>query len=321
MKDIRVASVQFEHAPGDKAANLAKMRRFTAEAARQGVEIIVFPECCITGYWHLRHLSREALTALAECVIEGPASQELIHLAREHRMTVGAGLVEVTEDGTLYNTYVVAMPDGQCRRHRKLHAFVSPHISSGSDYTVFDTPHGCRVGVLTCYDNNIGENVRLTALQGAEILLAPHQTGGCRSTNPHTMGVIERAVWETRDSDPQTILDEMRGPKGREWLMRWLPARAHDNGLFLIFSNGVGVDDDEIRTGNAMILDPYGRVLVETVKAGDDMVIADLDAGLLDESTGRRWIRTRRPELYGALAIATGQEQDTRAVRFDHKGV
>ena len=46
--------------------------------------------------------------------------------------------------------------------------------------------------------------------------------------------------------------------------MRWLPSRAHDNGLFLIFSNGVGADDDEVRTGNAMILDPYGRILAES---------------------------------------------------------
>ena len=43
--------------------------------------------------------------------------------------------------------------------------------------------------------------------------------------------------------------------------MRWLPSRAHDNGLFVIFSNGVGIDDDEVRTGNAMIIDPYGRII------------------------------------------------------------
>ena len=64
--------------------------------------------------------------------------------------------------------------------------------------------------------------------------------------------------------------------------MRWLPARAHDNGLFLLFSNGVGEDDDEVRTGNAMILDPYGRILAETWQAADTMVIADLDASLRD---------------------------------------
>ena len=321
MKDIRVAAVQFEHAPGDKRANMHKIESFVERAAGQGVEILAFPECCLTGYWHLRHLSRAELEALAEPVFDGPSSQALIALAREHRMTIGAGLVELAGDGTLYNTYVVAMPDGSHRRHRKLHCFVSQHMASGSAYTVFDTPHGCRAAVLTCYDNNIGENVRIAALNGAEILLAPHQTGGCKSPDPNIMGLVDRALWENRQNDPEAIEAEFRGPKGRGWLMRWLPARAHDNGLFLLFSNGVGVDDDEIRTGNAMILDPYGRILAETWKAGDDMVVADLDASLLENSTGRRWIQTRRPELYGLLTVSTGMEQDTRAVRFDKKGV
>jgi predicted amidohydrolase len=98
--------------------------------------------------------------------------------------------------------------------------------------------------------------------------------------------------------------------------MRWLPSRAHDNGLFLIFSNGVGVDDDEIRTGNAMILDPYGRILAETGKAEDAIVIADLDASLLKDATGRNWIRARRPELYTPLTVPTGQECDTRTLKF-----
>ena len=70
-----------------------------------------------------------------------------------------------------------------------------------------------------------------------------------------------------------------------------------------------------------MILDPYGHILAETRKAGDDMVVADLDASLLKVSTGRRWIKTRRPELYEPLTVLTGLEQDTRTVRFDKKGV
>jgi len=132
---------------------------------------------------------------------------------------------------------------------------------------------------------------------------------------------VDRALWDNRQNAPEAIEAELRGPKGRGWLMRWLPARAHDNGIFLIFSNGVGVDDDEIRTGNAMILDPYGRILVETCKAGDDMVAADLDASLLEHSTGNRWIKTRRPELYQPLTVPTGREEDTRKVRFDKKGI
>lgn len=135
------------------------------------------------------------------------------------------------------------------------------------------------------------------------------------------MRLVDRALWDNRHGDPEAIEAELRGPKGRGWLMRWLPARAHDNGLFLIYSNGIGVDDNEIRTGNAMILDPYGRILAETWKAGDDMVVADLDASLLEVSTGRRWIKTRRPELYEPLTVPTGLEQDTRTVRFDKKGV
>lgn len=316
MRNITVASVQFEHVAGDKQANLAKIRGWVEQAARRNVELIVFPECSITGYWFLRHLGREEFAALAEPVFEGPSSQALMALSRQYRMTIGAGLIEAGQDGNFYKAYVVAMPDGTAQRHRKLHAFVSPYLTCGSQYTVFDTPHGCRVGVLICYDCNLIENVRITALLGAEILIAPHQTGGCRTTNPHLMGLIDRQLWDNRHRDPGPIEQEFLGDKGRGWLMRWLPSRAHDNGLFLIFSNGVGVDDDEIRTGNAMILDPYGRILAETWKADDDMVIAELDASLLEHSTGRSWIKARRPGLYQPLTVPTGLEQDTRSLKF-----
>jgi predicted amidohydrolase len=316
MRNIRAASVQFNHAPGDKAANMRKVRAFVAEAAAQQVDLITFPEMCITGYWHVRNLSRDQIETLSEPVPDGPSTNELGAMAEQNGMTIGAGLIERADDGTLYNTYAVAMPDGRTSRHRKLHCFISEHMASGSDYTVFDLPQGCRVGVLTCYDNNIGENVRITALMGAEVLLAPHQTGGCDSPSPRAMGLIDPMLWENRLTDPEAIKAEFRGPKGRGWLMRWLPARAHDNGMFLVFSNGVGADDDEIRTGNAMILDPYGEILAETCNAADDIVVADLDASILETCTGRRWIRSRRPDLYTPLTVPTGAEADTRTLRF-----
>ena len=318
MRNIRVAAVQFQHAPGDKAANLATIARFSAEAARKEVEILAFSECCISGYWHLRKLSKEEMVALAEPVPNGPSSQRLMALAREHRMTIGAGLVELGEGGKLYNSYVVAMPDGTWACHRKLHVFVSPHLSAGDRYTVFDTPHGCRVGVLICYDNNLVENARATALAGAEILLAPHQTGGCKSGSPFAMGLIDPRLWHERQQNPDALRAEFSGDKGRGWLMRWLPARAHDNGMFLVFANGVGLDDDEVRTGNAMVLDCYGRVINESQSLGDDLVIADLDASLRERATGVRWIKARRPELYHSLTVPTGREMDTRSVRFEY---
>lgn len=319
MKTLRVASVQMESRDGDVATNFRKIEHFAENAASREVQVLAFPECCLTGYWHLRKRTVDELRELAEPVFGGPSSQRLKSLARKHHMLIGAGLVEIDEDGQLYNTYVVALPDGKLHRHRKLHAFVSAHIASGDSFTVFETPLGWKVGVLTCYDNNLGENVRITALKGADLLLAPHQTGGCASPNPHQMGLVDRALWDRREDDPASIEAELRGPKGRGWLLRWLPARAHDNGLFLVFSNGVGPDDDEIRTGNAMVIDPYGRILSETWRARDEMVVADCDPALFELNTGRRWIRSRRPGLYGPLTAPTAGEQDMRTVLSEEK--
>jgi predicted amidohydrolase len=316
MSTIRAAVVQFEHARGDKRANFAKIETFARRAVAQGVRLLAFPECCITGYWFLRNLTPAQLTDLAEPVPAGPSTQRLLALSRELNMTIGAGLVEIADDGKLHNTYVVAMPDGRHVRHRKIQAFEHDHIVPGREYTVFDLPEGVRVGVLICYDNNIVENVRITALMGAQVLLAPHQTGGCNSASPFGLKPIDQRLWHERASNPEAIRAEITGPKGKAWLMRWLPSRAHDNGLFLLFANGVGIDDDEVRTGNSMILDPYGRTVESSDEPGDDMVIADLDLDLIPMSTGRRWLKSRRPELYGPLTRPTGMERDTRTVRF-----
>ena len=313
---MKVASVQFNHAPGDIEYNLNQIGIFCEQAAREGNELIVFPEMCITGYWHVRDFSREQLDKLAEVVPTGMSTQYLLKLAAKHNMSIGAGLIELADDGNLYNTYIVAMPNGKIASHRKLHCFINENMASGDQYTVFELPNGVKAGILICYDNNIIENVRITALMGAEILLAPHQTGGCVTPSPLCMGGIDVELWEQRETRREEIEAEFKGPKGRAWLMKWLPARAHDNGMFLVFSNGVGRDDTEVRTGNATIFDPYGNVLAETWEAADKMISADLDLSLLPDCVGRRWIKSRRPDLYGPIAVATGLEEDTRKVRF-----
>ena len=178
METLRTAAIQFESAPGDKAANLRVIERMTAEARARGVQLAIFPECCISGYWFVRHLTDAQLAALAEPIPDGPSTQRLIALARTHQVTLGAGLFETGQDGVFHNSYVVVTPEGTVHRHRKLHAFEHPRVVSGSEYTVFDTGYGWRMAVLICYDCNITENARLVALQGADLLIAPHQTGG-----------------------------------------------------------------------------------------------------------------------------------------------
>jgi predicted amidohydrolase len=312
---ICAGSVQFNHKPSDKQFNFSRIREFVSQAANAGVKLLVFPEMCITGYWHVIGMNREEIAELAEPIPDGPSTQALLKLAKDNNMIIGAGLIEAAGNN-FHNSYVVAEPDGSWHVHRKLHAFENTNITPGNSYTVFDSMLGCRLGILICYDNNLVENPRITALMGAHILLAPHQAGGTASKSPYAMGLIDPDLWAERLSNPEAIEAEFRGDKGRGWLMRWLPARAHDNGMFLIFSNGVGEDSGEVRTGNAMLIDCYGRIITETWQASDALVIGELDLSLLDRCTGRRWLRARRPELYKPLVIPTGQELHPIDARF-----
>ena len=75
VRHIRVGSVQFNHAPGDKEVNMGKVRAFVGKAAAGNVELLVFPEMCVTGYWHVRNLDREGVEALAEAVPAGPTTR------------------------------------------------------------------------------------------------------------------------------------------------------------------------------------------------------------------------------------------------------
>lgn len=313
---LTVSSIQFQHRASDKAYNLSRITEFTDIAVKAGSQLVAFPEMCITGYWHVPKLDKTGLDTLAE-PLSGPSILHVAALASDRGIAIGAGFIE-SEGGKFYNSYAVCMPDGQIHCHRKLHAWEHRLFSSGNRYTVFDTPWGIRVGILICWDNNLIENARATALMGAELLIAPHQAGGGHSVSPHGMKRIPVEKWVRRHEDPAAIEAEFRGPNGREWFMRWLPSRAHDNGMFLIFTNGVGQDEDEIRTGNAMILDPYGRIIAETWVAEDAIVTAELDLGLLNKCTGQRWLRGRRPELYGVLTEPRPDNLSPMDARFSN---
>ncbi|MFQ5733157.1 MAG: nitrilase family protein [Planctomycetaceae bacterium] len=298
MRDIRVAAAQFEYRNADKAYNLARIRELTRVAAERGAEVVSFPECCIPAYSFVQSLSKDELLELAEPVPDGLSVRALRDVSREFGVAVLAGLFERDGDD-VFNTYVCVDGGEFLAKHRKIHAFVSPHLSSGSEFTLFEL-RGCPCGVLICYDNNLPENVRITALMGAEIIFMPHVTGCLPSVMPGR-GTVDPQLWANRESDPVPLRMEFAGPKGRGWLMRWLPVRAYENGVYAVFTNPIGMDDGEVRNGNAMILDPFGEVIAECTALGDDVVVGLCTAEKTAISSGRRYLRARRPELYGKL--------------------
>jgi predicted amidohydrolase len=298
MNEIRIAAVQFQTRNGDKEHNLRRIEALTAKAAGKGAQVISFHELCITSYSFLRNLSRTEIVELAEEVPEGPSTERLIRMAAKYNMAILAGLVESAE-GKLYNTYVCVTDQGLVSKFRKLHPFISSYLSPGDAYSVFDL-FGCTCGILICYDNNVIENVRATTLLGAEIIFMPHVTGCTPSPMPGR-GWVDRKFWDNREQDPDALRKEFEGPKGRAWLMRWLPGRAYDNGIYAIFTNPIGPDDDQLKNGNSMILDPYGEILAECRSMDDEVVVATCTPDKLKLAGGYRYRRARRPELYGEI--------------------
>ncbi|MCC5937052.1 MAG: nitrilase family protein [Lunatimonas sp.] len=298
MDPIKIATVQFENKSGDKAYNLQVIEQFAAEAAKKGAEAVAFHECSITGYTFARHLSKEDLLSIAEPIPNGPSIQKLQSIAQEHNLALLAGLFE-REGDRIYKAYVCVDKTGVIAKFRKLHPFINPHIEPGDAYCVFKL-NGWRCGILICYDNNIIEHVRATNFLGADILFMPHVTMCTPSSRPGA-GFVDPLLWENREADPTSLRAEFDGLKGRAWLMKWLPARAYDNGMYVVFSNPIGMDDDQLKNGCSMILDPFGDILAECRALDNDLVVATLTPEKLTQAGGYRYKNARRPELYGDI--------------------
>lgn len=299
MKDLRVATAQFEHRDNDRAYNLGRIRDLTRRAVEQGAQIVSFHEVCIPGYTWMQKLTPRQMIDAAEPVPDGPSVRELIRIAGEFKTIVMAGLTERDAQDRVYNTYVAVAPDGFITKYRKLHTFVNPYLTPGDSYNVIDLL-GWKIGFLICYDNNLVENPRMTAMLGAQVIMAPHVTACLPSPLPGR-GTVDRKLWDNRHRDPHRLRLEFEGPKGRAWLMKWLPTRAYENGVYYVFSNPIGWDYDTVKPGLAMVIDPYGDVIAESRALEDDVVVALLTPEKLENTPGMRYRRARRPALYSKL--------------------
>ncbi|MGU3375182.1 nitrilase family protein [Chryseobacterium sp. M5A1_1a] len=314
--NIKISTAQFENKSGDKDYNLSVIEKLSAKAASKGSDVIAFHECSITGYTFARKLSREQLLDIAEHIPNGESIQKLQQIAREHNITILAGLFEKDEHDNLFKAYVCVDKTGLKAKYRKLHPFINPHLTPGNEYCVFDIL-GWKCGILICYDNNIIENVRATRLLGADIIFMPHVTMCTPSTRPGA-GFVSPQLWENREADPTSLRLEFNGMKGRDWLMKWLPSRAYDNGAYIVFSNPIGMDDDQLKNGCSMIIDPFGDIIAECHSFEDSFETAIITPEKLTQAGGYRYIMARRPELYDKII---GQEHfsEQKVVWLDDK--
>lgn len=296
MNKLKISTAQFENRSGDKAYNLSVMDRLSQKAAAEGSQVIAFHECSVIGYTFARHLSKEQMLDIAEYIPEGNSITALISIASKNNITILAGLFEKDKDDNLFKAYVCVNKYGLIAKYRKLHPFINPHLTPGNQYCVFEL-HGYTCGILICYDNNIIENVRATKLLGADIIFMPHVTMCTPSSRPGA-GFVDPRLWINRETDPTSLRLEFDGMKGRDWLMKWLPARAYDNAVYVVFSNPIGMDDDQLKNGCSMIIDPFGDVMAECRVLGDDFTSATITPEKLTQAGGYRYLKARRPDLY-----------------------
>jgi predicted amidohydrolase len=320
---LRVASVPLRSCRGEAAQNAARIAGWLALAARDEIGLAVFPETCLAGYGSLAKLHRDELESLAEA-LDGPSLAAVADAVECTGVAAGVGLIERGADGRLFNSYVVCMPGGVRHCHRKLHAFEHRRVESGDRFTVFDTVWGIRIGVLIGGDTYLVENVRMTALMGATLLVAPHRSYAIQRGGGRAMQPVSAEQWAHR---PGPAGAESRAGKGAapglpvghgaaDWLRAWIPARAADNGMFAVLSDGMDTADGAAAPGAGMIVDPCGAILAEGAGVDGAIVAASLDPGLVGTSAGQQWLKARRPDLYAPLGQA-----ELQTASFEPRGV
>jgi predicted amidohydrolase len=277
---FKVATVPLISLRGNASQNVANVSAWLADAALQGISLVVFPEFSLVGYGDTLNLRRRELVTLAE-PLDGRSIDKVANAVERTGVAAGVGFIERAPDGRLFNSYVVCMPGGVRCCHRKLQTVEHPGIERGEQYTVLDTKWGVRIGILIGADNYLIENVRMTALMGATLLVAPHRAYGSDNQGELSLQRLSTGQRARTESDGEA-----------DWLHRSLIARASDNGMFVVFSNG----SDTGSRQNGTIIDPAGRVLAEQGPSSSPMVSAEVNPGLIAGSVGQQCLTARRSD-------------------------
>lgn len=271
----RLAVAQLRIVEGDVEANVARCRAAIGTAAADVADLLVLPECALTGY---RYATREdaweaALTG------DDPRLRDLAEVAVSHGTTVVVGFLERAGDA-LHNTAAVLGADGVVHHVRKTHLpvlgadrFVTPGDRLGS---VVETRFG-QLGVAICYDFRFPEVCRALALGGAEVVAVP-------------------VNWST---DVAVLAEHMA------------PSRAVENRIFVAVADRAGTVEGVEHLGASQVVDPMGDRLTVPLDSELDVAVATVDVDLADArrketifAPGEFEIDVfadRRPEIYGIL--------------------
>ena len=268
IKPFRAAAVQTLATLGDVSENIRLLEHYTREAVRRGAKLVVFPECMNTGYLFdsIGH-ARE----LAE-PLDGPYATAMKKLARQYGLHIASGFTELGANGEVFNSGLLFDPSGSLVLHYQKQ-FLATHDQNWFAWgengcPVVDTELG-RLGLLICFDGRIPEIARTLALQKVDV-------------------VVDMANFFAMD---QADL--------------WTPARAWENGFWIIAGTKAGVERSIYYPGGSMIVDPEGQI--HSYIDWDDHGVACADIEPMAsrkkcwEGGGDRML-DRRSELYGIIA-------------------
>lgn len=267
---MKAALAQLEPAIGNKAENLKKIEKVLAQSE---ADLACFGELYLSGY-----MARDRIPKLAETT-DGPSVRIVQRLAAEHGTHVLFGMPEKAAKGrTLWNSAVLVAPDGRVWTYRKIYlANFGPfeenlYFGRGSDLVVADTKVG-KVGLLICYDLFFPELAKALAMQGAEVLAAI-------SAGPHTSRPFFDAI---------------------------LPARAIENTTYVLYTNLVGTELNQVFSGGTQAIGPRGEDLGRAKDHREQVLAVEIDLRHLDVARAfRPTIRDTRPEFFDAIRRLTG---------------
>ncbi len=241
MNALKIAIVQMNCVPADKIANFEKAAKMIAESADMKAQLIILPELFSTGYMAVAR-DRE----LAEA-IPGPTTEWLTKLAIRYHVYVVAAIIEKDEAGTLYDTAVIAGPEGYVDKYRKIHLWGTEpeRFARGATLPVFKLPFAT-IGLQICYEIGFPEPARILAQAGAEIIVYTSAFGKARA---YAWNIASRS-------------------------------RALENGVYVLACNRIGTEEEAVFGGLSRVVAPNGDILASASADAECVISAviDLDA-------------------------------------------